>query len=168
MATSRQLKLVFRILAFFKHLWCQRYKRCFSECLHLSSSKRLSGRSGAHRKATFPLSCLKKLLMLLKPLEVLREKQILYIFHSPRGCTVKPKMRRLSSAKRKRLNKYETCASLINEVLATRSWGQFLSEKTWYFSSAKSLMNNEGTMLKDTPQKSGSVRPPDLRVSLKG
>lgn len=50
---------------------------------------------------------------MLKPLEVLREWQILYIFHLPpegaqESCTVKPKMRRVSVCKRrkKRLNKY--------------------------------------------------------------
>lgn len=42
-------------------------KRCLDQGSHFSPTKCLSGRSGAHQKATFPLSCLKKLLMLLKP-----------------------------------------------------------------------------------------------------
>lgn len=38
------------------------------------------------------------------------------------SCTVKPTMRRVSVCeKEKRLNKYETCASLINEVSAART-----------------------------------------------
>lgn len=45
--------------------------------------------------------------MLLKPLEVLREWQTPYIFHSPpedaqENCTVKPKMRQLSVTKKER------------------------------------------------------------------
>lgn len=42
----------------------------------LNSSKILSGRSATHQKATFPLLCFQKLLMLLNPFKILREWQI--------------------------------------------------------------------------------------------
>lgn len=43
---------------------------------HFNSSECLSGRSATHQKATLPLLCFQKLLMLLNPFKILREWQI--------------------------------------------------------------------------------------------
>lgn len=97
-----------------------------------NSPKCFSGRSATHQKATFPLLCFKKLLMLLKPFKVLRELQIHIRF--PQGaakkvCTSNFFLQEDCATVRKCINSaIQKNAKQIRDVPSFNKWG-FRNEK---------------------------------------